>query len=819
MVFRADGNYSRPVEPRTVTNPPVNTATTTVQQNNGSATARIADAQYFGAANKAKLEKQFAADQPSPYKALKQINNLPQPNPTDAAAVKTYKEQRKQIADNAIVNSQPPKIEDFRNSGLNGPTAQMEYQDAKNSYDSQIRDLKKISADAEKYPDKILTPYEAQQEINNLPRPDRNDPQAVLDYNNKRAEIADSALIYAKPPTREDFKSLPGATGNYEYQQALNGYNSTVAQLKEDSSAGGTTALPAMTDAEVNAAADKYIQNHNGVKNEDDAYGVGKDVAALAKTDPEGAAAIMAKVQEKLNGTTYGDNVASGFVDSSSIEELRAFSQKGGEAVLRDLQKHLTSGDVHEGEYKQSDKIDEAITGFNQQSLTGDPEKDAKTIDEQLKKLPPDMRDDYIKQVLEHPYGEAVKYALEMSPEGQQMLGTALGELYRQNPTETAQLLKNITDAPNGSLYPVSLQSGLAEVIGKSGNDGLIKSFAQNEINRAKGSPDEVRGYINAVTAYAGLSPEALQDVMKNNPDFFKAVDEAGKILDAAGNNAGFLDPNVFEPGLGNLLKTASQIKDANGNATPEAIKLFEHAVEHSGDNVATKEGLGAFFIEHAQQLVDKYTDPTNPDALNSTVLQNFFADVVYHPLSNLTKYNGKPLTEAIMGNEKGEGGVVGDVVQAYLDQANRVPNDGEKDDILGQRIGVLWGSMSKGFLTSVDRHKEQWKEEKEFREFTINTLSFGLGKIADKFGVPGAVVDKPLEFVQKMLDSKAEADQDKQIEAFKTAFKEFNTTMYARLNEYDQKNPNVENMNTGFSKAYNLLLVNEIIDREIESD
>ena len=106
----------------------------------------------------------------------------------------------------------------------------------------------------------------------------------------------------------------------------------------------------------------------------------------------------------------------------------------------------------------------------------------------------------------------------------------------------------------------------------------------------------------------------------------------------------------------------------------------------------------------------------------------------------------------------------------------------------------------------------------KEFRDFTINALSFGLGKIADKFSIPGEVVEKPLELVQKMLDSKAEANQKKQIEAFKTALKDFNTAMYAKLNEYDRKNANVENMNTGFSKAYNLLLINQIIDKQIES-
>lgn len=810
-MFKID-NYIKPFQPKPIIKPEVKP--TPAQTQTSTVSAKKAEAQYFGATTKAKLQKQFAADQPTPSKALEQINSLPKPEINDKAAVTAYKQQRKAIADDAIKNSTPPKIEDYRNSGLNGATANYEYQQSKNGYDAQIRDLKKVSIDAEKYPDKILTPGEAVTEINHLPRPDRSNPQAIRNYNDQRAAIADSALMYSEPPTREDFKDLNGATANYEYQQAKSYYDSAVSQLTEASNAKYSTTPPPMTDAEADQTAQDLIAKNGGATNEDQAFAVGRDVAAIAKTSPEDAAAIMAKIQDRLNGTTYGDNVASGFVDNLSVEELREVSQtSGGEAILKDLQHRLTTGDVHDGEYAEAAKIDEAMTGLDPNSLQGNPEQDAKTIDAQLKNLPPEMRDKYVEAVLKHPFGgEALKYALVMSPEGQQMLGESLGKVYAKNPSETAALLKNITDAPNASLYPVQLQSGLAEVIGKSGSDDLIKSFAQNEINRAKGNPDEVRGYINAVTAYAGLSPEALQDVMANpktNPDFFKAVDEAGKILDAAGNNAGFLDPNVFEPGLGNLLQKASQIKGANGEATPEAIKLFESVVGHSGDNLSTKEGLGAFFIEHAQQLADKYTDPLNPEALNSDVLETFFADVVYHPLSNLAQYNGKPLTEAIMGNEKGEGGVVGDIVQTYLDAANKSPNDGEKDDILGQRIGVLWGGMSKGFLGSVERNKDKWKEDKEFRDFTINTLSFGLGKIADKFGVPGEVVDKPLELVQKMLDSKAEADQKKQIETFKTQFKDFNTAMYARLNNYDQTNENVENMNTGFSKAYNLLLIN----------
>jgi hypothetical protein len=605
MSFRVEADYSRSYEPKTeIKTEPKPTVSTPIV----NADAKKADVNYLAANNKLKLEQKAAADRPTPYGALEQINNLPKPDPTDKKAVADYKTQRKQIADNAINNSEPPKLSDYK--GLNGATRSYEYREDTQNYNSQVSQLKKVSKEAETYPDTILSPGEAVTEINNLPRPDRNNPKAVLEYNNKRAEIADAALQYATPPKLEDYRNsgLNGATANYEYQQALTYYNTNVSQLKDASAKGGTSILPVMTEAEVKQTADNYIKNHNGVKNTDDAYGVGQDVAALAKTDPESAAAVMKEVQTRLNSTTYGDNVASGYVNNSSVEDIRRLSKSvDGQSMLKDLQNHLLAGDVHDSEYADAAKIDLALTGFDSSSLSGNPEKDAKTIDQQLKNLPADMREKYLEEVLKYPMGQqAVKYAGAMTAEGAQILGETLGKLYAKDPSGTAELLKQITDAPNASGYPYYYQSGLAYAISKSGNDDLIKSFAQNEINRAKNNPDEVRGYLNAATAYAGLSPEALQDVMKNNPDFYKAIDEAGRLTDGPPTSGGFENGNIWETGLGDLMEKASQIKDANGNATPEAIKLFETVVKHAGSNFRTMEGLGAFFVEHAEQLIDK---------------------------------------------------------------------------------------------------------------------------------------------------------------------------------------------------------------------
>ncbi len=139
-MFRID-DFVKPIPPKSA--PPPAPKPTVQNQPAASVTSKKADIQNFGATNKAKLDKQYAANQPTPYQALPQIEALPKPDPKNPAAVKNYKEQSKKIADDAVKNSQPPKIEDFRKYGLDGATAYYEYQQSKDGYDSQVRDLKK----------------------------------------------------------------------------------------------------------------------------------------------------------------------------------------------------------------------------------------------------------------------------------------------------------------------------------------------------------------------------------------------------------------------------------------------------------------------------------------------------------------------------------------------------------------------------------------------------------------------------------------------------------------------------------------------------
>lgn len=114
--------------------------------------------------------------------------------------------------------------------------------------------------------------------------------------------------------------------------------------------------------------ADELINAQGGVNdlNEDKAYEIGRQIAELAKTDPEGAAAVMQEVQKRLDSTTYGDNAASGFTNNMSETELDAVARaNGGSEMMRNLQDHLLSGRVHQNEVEEAQKLGKAISNAN----------------------------------------------------------------------------------------------------------------------------------------------------------------------------------------------------------------------------------------------------------------------------------------------------------------------------------------------------------------------------------------------------------------------------------------------------------------------
>ncbi len=805
-MFRID-DYVKPIPPKPA--PPPAPKPVVQTQTANAVTAKKADAQYIGASYKTKLEKQYAANLPTPSKALEQINNLPKPDPTDQAAVKAYKEQRKTIADDAIKNSQPPKITDFRNSGLNGATANYEYQQSKSYYDSQIRDLKKISADAVKYPDRILTPDQAVTEINSLPRPDRTDPQSILNYNNERAAIADSALVNAEPPNEKDFNGDTSA-----YNQAKTAYDTTIQQLTGDSYAKGSTIAPPLTETEANAGADKYINAHNGVKNEDDAYGVGKDLAELAKTDPAAAAAIMQKVQDKLADTKYGDNAASGFVDNSSDDVLKSVAQTpGGSGVLGNLQHHLLSGSVHDDEVNQAQRLDKAVIYAQSNpplTFTTDggikagtyitapgtevPEVTAQYIhDEENSQL---AKMQYLHALDQHKDDaqwlnrfyktlgtnktaellDSVAGALPPYTDNEkQLVGQSLQTLVKGgylNQTDVNLLVSKAVSTGGGELHR-GIATFLAQAISGVSNDAagvqLKNYFAETCAGISTGKIpaaidndfdfDEAKNFIAGLGTHTlSTTPAANQAAELENIQQLLGKDGFSDFID---NALKFNDPFYIlsesasiddYDGIGTLLKNVSN----NPNASPDLqVQLFDtiskNLVDSDGD-VAEKYRSDTAFKEGLGNIFTK-----NQDAIND----NYLAGGNGYTLSSdgLQRLNGffkeVIFTPPLAGNAK-------NVAAAFTTKANTVLADADKLSdtaftdkygrnkhdmtfFVGEEYGVLVHSMKEALGNIKNQSDEDAKQTLEVVNSIISAGQIGIAAAGPE-GVAVAILGEPLK-------------------------------------------------------------------------
>ena len=107
--------------------------------------AKIANAQFASANKKAAIIKKLP---PTPFDALDQIGKLPKPDRSDPNSIKTYNNQKAQIASDALIYSKPPNRAEYLKSGLNGATANYEYQQDVSSYQATVKQLKDAQASA-----------------------------------------------------------------------------------------------------------------------------------------------------------------------------------------------------------------------------------------------------------------------------------------------------------------------------------------------------------------------------------------------------------------------------------------------------------------------------------------------------------------------------------------------------------------------------------------------------------------------------------------------------------------------------------------------
>lgn len=156
-----------------------------------------------------------------------------------------------------------------------------------------------------------LSPHEALDQINQLPVPSLDDPVATRAYQQQRAELADTGLQNAQPPTRADFESLPPRLADMEYQDALTYYNGTVSELEAVSIAANAdlqtepTALLGDSAQRVRDAAERNPQEGAAV--------LAREIEALnAKYGPEAGGQLIAQLYEdSKNGDFDLTNVLS----------------------------------------------------------------------------------------------------------------------------------------------------------------------------------------------------------------------------------------------------------------------------------------------------------------------------------------------------------------------------------------------------------------------------------------------------------------------------------------------------------------------------
>lgn len=115
---------------------------------------------------------------------------------------------------------------------------------------------------------------------------------------------------------------------------------------------------------EIDKQADELIKKHtddgffsDSLKTDD----LGRELAEIAKTEPERAAALNDNILDKISNGDK-DEVAQSFVEALSPSELREFAaNERGKESLEQLKGHLLTGSVHGDERATATRIDNAI--------------------------------------------------------------------------------------------------------------------------------------------------------------------------------------------------------------------------------------------------------------------------------------------------------------------------------------------------------------------------------------------------------------------------------------------------------------------------
>lgn len=357
-------------------------------------------------------------------------------------------------------------------------------------------------------------------------------------------------------------------------------------------------------------------------------------------------------------------NTIADRLDSSQL-------QRFSEEVLRDRQETLRLAESigqKSSEYTQQAFIDAMTTPTNGfvnaedyallaamdprldlPQISGNYEEDAAAIADSLRGLAddPDLQEQFLNQILSfEAYGDPIlRSTLNLDAADRQIIADVLDRTYDRDPAAIMGYIERISDAEPGVGIPMGISGefsgGFADIIRDTGNPDLINEYALNELAAAGASADDSGRALSAATALAGLPPTgpgSLQEFLRAHPgEVSTMIDELGGRLGGEPMNAGFPNPFLGNPALGDLLERASQMTTSSGALAPEALQFFEDALPALGDNYASLQGAASFVLASGASIPDD-------------VQRDFFEQFLSSPIAGLVESNsGQPIIELLV--------------------------------------------------------------------------------------------------------------------------------------------------------------------------
>ncbi len=324
---------------------------------------------------------------------------------------------------------------------------------------------------------------------------------------------------------------------------------------------------------------------------------------------------------------------------------------------------------------------------------------------------------------MQNPYGsEVLQRAGVLDEAGRNTLAAALDDAYQQNPTAVRDALNETLDS--AVIVPFYEATGLADVIARTGNDELIAGYAKHAMdifNSGVNDSYSDTSSANALQALGGMSPEGLQNfinfgsanapqygspstigryIQQNNENFFK-------LLNGAMRN---YQPWIVGDAVGNILNTASGMKDANGKLSSHALNIFSSVVEHfgSGNDVFANGEISKFFVANSDQVLESLLQTDQGQA----TLQKYFRDTLF--------------TTDLPSDVRTQ---IEDAVSKYV--GDQVANSGTDAPLIGDKIGELFGTIQAAGREALAAASDAEKDQ--IREFTIGVLSKAVGALVGK--------------------------------------------------------------------------------------